>query len=74
MRKPLRLTEEVGGAEVKAWHEIRRRIAGVASETLWNLRGCLAPRECEDDDESETDSGDETGERWQEMDTAIDWG
>lgn len=69
----MRLTEDEGGAEETAWHEIRRRIAGAATETLENLRTFLAPHECEDDDLSETDSDEET-ERWQEMDAAMDWG
>lgn len=68
------MTEDEGGADETAWHEIRRRIAGAATETLGNLRMFLAARECEDDDESESDSGEETEERWQEMDAAIDRG
>lgn len=67
------MTEDDGGAEETAWHEIRRRIAGEAAETPGNLRKFLAPRESEDDEERETDSGEETEEeRWQETVAAID--
>ena len=62
------MTEDEGGAEETAWHEIRRRIAGAAAETPGNLRRLLAPRE------SEADSGEETEERWQKMVAAIELG